>query len=627
MAETNPINQNVEGVRQLVGSKVNKINSGMSTNEGVTGELEDIFTLKLDDDELLLLSKRWEAKYLTYEAKIKPRQKANLTYYLGKQDLGTSSELPIAANLLFEAFETFLPAALAKNPEPVVWSDNTPEGTKLASDIKTMLQYHADTLVLRRKLNQMTRQWGIYLLGVLKHGWNKKINDISTELRKVENFIFDPDGYVDAYGDMEGYVGERITVTAQELIDLFPRWRGYIVLEVDGKLGTDVTYTEWWNDDYCFYTFKDKVLDKNKNPHYNYSTEVPSVGPDGSPELNDEGTPVMVEQQGNNHFALPKKPYTFLSVFSLCNQPHDLTGLVEQNIPNQNRISKRETQIDKNLDVSNNSIAFSDLGFTQETAKQAATAMQKGHPILVQGQINQSIERFPAPGIPAEVFKASEVDKQDLRSIFGTQGITSQEPNEDITARGMILSQQMDNTRMGGGIGDALEQVADNVFNWWVQLYCVYYDEAHFASIMGQMKAVEFIQLRGQDINRHLVISVSPDSMKPKDETSQMNMATQLWQEGALDPKTLLTMLDFPDPQNTSEQTVLWLLDKNAYLQMNFPELSQQLAQIQQQNAMRMAANPQASVGAAPQGENPTPPTTLSTEPANASLSQVKLPQ
>ncbi|MXD72918.1 hypothetical protein FQ022_26055, partial [Escherichia coli] len=67
-------------------------------------------------------------KYAGYEAKIKLRQEANKAYYLGRQKEGTpyalTDGLPISSNLLFEAEETFLPAALSKNPEPVVFADN-----------------------------------------------------------------------------------------------------------------------------------------------------------------------------------------------------------------------------------------------------------------------------------------------------------------------------------------------------------------------------------------------------------------------------------------------------------------------------------------------------------------------
>lgn len=622
-----PVSSNVEGVRQLVSSKLNKIDGAISDGEGVLGELEDELTLKLSDDELLLLAKKWEGNYRTYEAKIKTRQEANKAYYLGKQTQGSPvvGDVSIAANLIFEAEETFLPAALSKNPEPVVWSDNTAEGTKISSDVKTMLQYHADTLVLRRKLTLMTRHWSIYFLGCMKHGWDGRVNDITSDVVDPQSLILDPEGCIDSYGDYDGeYIGQRKTCTAQKLVGLFPKHKAYITIGVDGKMGTEVAYTEWWSDEYCFYTYKEVVLEKNNNPHYNYDKMVDGLDPTG--EI------VKTEQKGRNHFARPKKPYTFLAVFTLGEQPHDITGLIEQNIPNQNKITKRETQIDKNLDVSNNSIALNGLHYNEETAKQAATAMQKGNPILdPSGNPNEGIIRFPAPAIPDSVFKALEINKQDLRSIFGTEGISSQPPNENSTARGMILNQQFDNTRIGGGIGDALEQVADNIFNWWVQLYYVYYDEPHFAAIMGQMKAVEYIELSAMDLanTRRIVVSVAADSMKPHDEITEMNQAMSLWQAGALDPKTLLTMLNVPDPQTTAESTVLWLLDKNAYMQLNFPELSQKLAGLQQQNAMAtgMAQAAQGAPGAPPGGLQAAPEPELSTDPASAALSAVPLPQ
>lgn len=638
---TDPVEQNIEGVRQLVGSKLNKTDGGsLGAPEGVEGEHVDELTLNMDDKELLLLARQREDKYREYEAPLKLRQEAQRTYYLGKQKTPgptSTGEVPaISANLLFEAEETFLPAALSKNPEPVVWADNTPEGTKLSSDLKTLLQYHADTLVLRAKLTLMTRHWSIYFIGVMKHGWDTRINDIKTEVVDPQKLILDPECAVDCYGDYDGeYIGERKTISASKLIKLFPKHKEYIIMITEGKLGTMVTYTEWWEDDMCYYTFRDIVLDKSKNPHFNYPQETSITDPVS-------GEPIEEQSQGPNHFAFPKKPYTFLTVFSLGKQPHDETGLIEQNIPNQRRITRRTEQLDYNLTKANNSDVFSEDNFNQETAKQAATAMAAGHPILVPSgkPISEAIARLAAPSAPDAFFKELEVSKQDLRSIFGTEGITSQPANEDTTARGMILNQQFDTSRIGGGIGDRLEQVADNVFNWWVQLYCVYYDEPHFAAVMGQMKAVEYIELTNSDLNRRVVVSVAADSMKPKDEITEMNQAMTLWQEQALDPKTLLTILDFPDPQTTAENTVLWLLDKNAYMQMNFPELAQQLAQAQaqakadaQQGAAALGAqNPeQAQPGSgAGSAAAPIPPAgapDLSADPASAGLSQVPLPK
>lgn len=593
-----PISVNIQGVQQLVGSKMNKSLSGATNSADVEGPFEDEFTLKLDDEELLHLEKQWIAQYAGYEAKIKPRQMANKTYYLGRQKEGspnaTTDGQPISANLIFEAEETFIPAALSKNPEPVVWSDNSKEGEQISNDVKTMLQFHADRLVLRRKLGLMTRNWSVDFLAVMKHGWDAEINDITSEVRDVKNFMFDVDGYVDPYGDFVGYLGERITITAQALIDIFPEHKSFITVAVDGKLGTSVTYTQWWNDDYYFYTFKGKVLEKAKNPHFNYPQQVEGIDP--------EGQPTTQENPGKNHFARPKKPYTFLSVFSFGDQPHDATGMIEQNIPNQRRVTRRTEQIDYNLSKANNSDVFSENNFTQQTAKQAATAMAKGHPVLIPsgGPIGEAVHRLEAPQLGAAFFNELENSKNDLRSIFGTEGLTAQPIQKDELATNLVMNQQHDSSRIGGGIGDALEQVADNVFNWWTQLYHVYYDVAHFAIIMGQMKAVEYVTLSSSSFgSTKLVISVSPDSMKPKDEVSQMNQAMQLYEAGALDIKSLLVMLNFPDPQNTAAQAWLWKTNPQLYGELNFPDVA---AQIQQ---LMMAQQPQ---GAPPGQPGQAPP-------------------
>jgi hypothetical protein len=380
---------------------------------------------------------------------------------------------------------------------------------------------------------------------------------------------------------------------------------------VNDKVGTRITATEWWNDDYCFTTFQEVVLDKHKNEFFNY----------------EEGKP--------NHFAKPKKPYTFLSVFSLGEQPHDITGLIEQNIPNQNLVTRRTLQIDRNLNKANNSIGLSAANFNQQTGKQAAAAMEAGDPVLIPsgGPVSEAIARFPAQAVPDAFFNDLRENKEALRSSFGTQGITSQQPTEDTTARGMILNQQFDNTRIGGGIGDALAQVADNVFNWWVQLYYVFYDEEHYAAIMGAAKATEYVTLSNQSFHTKLIISVAADSMKPHDEITEMNQAMNLWTAGAIDPQTLLTILNVPNPKETAGQAVLWKIDPMSYMKLNFPELSQQMQQLMmqqsQQDAQTAGMNAQAEAAGTAAGTpvpQESPPTTGSAT-ANPSLQMVGLPK
>lgn len=590
---------NIIGAENLVNSETNKLDTQGNLEEGVVSDLLDEFDLDMSDSELIDLKREYENKSAPYQGKIEPRQKQNKEYLKGTQQINTANGKTIPSNLLFEATATFVPQALAKNPEPVVWSDNTEEGKIASNDVKTMLQFHADILCLRKKLGVMVWHWSIYFTAVIKHGWNSELNDITSEIRKPKNFLLDPDGFVDEYGDFKGsYVGERIQSTAKELIELYPASKKYIISQCGGelapKLGTLVTRTEWWNDKYCFTTFEDEVLDKHKNEFFKYDVE------DG---------------KGENHFARPKMPYTFLSVFSLQEQPHDFTNLIEQNISNQDRINMRDYQVEKNLAHGNNSIVVSDTAFTAETAHQAADAMEKGDPILVGGSIDAAIKRIPANPLPNGVLESQNIDKDTLRSIYGTQGLTAQQPDENSTARGMILNQSHDSSRIGGGIGDALEQVADNIFNWWLQLYYVFYDEAHYAAIMGNGRAVEYVKLIMSGEQRKFVVSVIPNSMQPKDELTEVNQAVQLWESKALDPISLFKKLNDPDPLATAERVAMWTTNPQLYMQTYFPQQPPPLDSTNPPNPNDMNQN------IPPQNAN------ISQEPANAALSQVPLPK
>lgn len=606
--------ENIIGAQSLVNDDTNKVGMSTDVEEGIDGDYEDILELPMSDEELLSLRDEYENKSNGYYPKIQARQQRNKTYLKGKQRNYTSNEdRVVPKNLLFEATATFVPASLAENPEPVVFSDNTNEGKEASNDLKTMLQYHADVLGLRQKLGVMVWQWSEYFIGAVKHGWEPLIDpitgedrgDITTELRKPQNLVLDPDGYVDEFGDFHGYIGDRIEKPASWFIDKFPKHKTYITLKVNDKLGTKIIATEWWNDDYCFTTFQDMVLDKHKNEFFNY------------PEKAQEGisaTPTI------NHFASPKKPYTFLSVFSLQEEPYDFTNLIEQNIANQDRINDRDEQITKNLASGNNAIALSGTSFTAETADQAvATFYQEGMLLIPDGNMD-AVKRIAASPLPSGILETQETDMNALRSVYGTSGlIPSNNPDEAV--RNNILDTQHDSSRIGGGVGDRLEVTAKNIFNWWAQLYCVFYDEAHYGAVMGNAAAVEYVSLTSQNMQRKFVISVSPNSMKPKDETAQTQMALQLANEGWLDPINLFKALNDPDPINTAKMVTLFRVNPMLYMQQFFPEQAQQMQQ--------QPGNP-----VQPQGGEPTglPPPDLVNEPsstaapeASSSLSNVPI--
>ena len=606
--------ESILGVQDLIENDTNKLRTkGDFSVEGKVGEEIDVLDLPMSDEKLLKLRDDWESAYATYEsAVVIPTRTRNLRSYLGRnaQGLVPGDDEIVAANLQFESEETFLPAATAQDPSPYVYGANDQAVNALAQKVQTMLQFHAQQLLIRRKIAVMARQWSINHLGVLKVGWDEKIKDVSIDNRKVQDFIFDPNGYVDVYGDFSSWLGERIYVTAEKLTDLFPRKTADIILEVDGKMGTQVCYTEWWNDDFCFTTFKvggkkgGIILDKHKNEFFNY-------------EEKQEPDPLtgQVQPQKRNHFAIPKKPYIFLSVFSLQERPHDITGLIEQNIPNQRKITKRVEQIDNNVSQANNGLLFSEKNFNQETGKQAYEALtKKGHGgVLVPEGTNPNgaegaVIRLDAPSFPDAAFKDLESSENHLRSSWGTQGIASQEPKANETARGMTLNQGRDTSRIGGGIGDVIEQsVAKSCFDWLVQLYCVFYDEPHFGAVLGSGQATQYVELQAQEMNQQLVVGVTANSMQPKDQISQGNEAQALFQAGAIGPKTLLETLNFSNPDESAEDGNLWTYSLKAdggmsYITLNFPVLAQKLQAMQAQAQQAQAQQQQAQAQQEAQG-------------------------
>ena len=599
--------QNIAGVSDLISSDTNKIRTkGEFSPEGKVSEEFDVLDLPMSDEKLLKLRNEWEAAYAPYEAKVAiPTRERNLMSYLGRNAQG---EIPgvdeiVAANLQFESEETFLPAATAQDPSPYVYADNSGAGNALAEKVQTMVQFHFQQLLIRRKIALMVRQWSINHLAVLKVGWDEKIKDVAIDNRKIQDFIFDPNGFVDVYGDFSSWLGERIYVTAERLTELFPDKEAEIILECDGKMGTRVCYTEWHNDDYTFCTYKKIVLDKHKNEYFNHEKQE---------DLKPDPLTGQVPLAKRNHFAIPKKPYIFLSVFSLQERPHDITGLIEQNIPNQRKITKRVEQIDNNVSQANNGLIFrEDAGWTQETAKQGYDALtKKGHggvlaPNAVGPAGGEPILRLDAPSFPESAFKDLENSENHLRSSWGTQGIASQQPKADETARGMTMNQGRDTSRIGGGIGDIIEQsVAKSCGDWLIQLYHVFYDEKHFAAILGKGSSTQYVELSNAELNQQLILGIAANSMQPKDQISEGNQAMSLFQAKAIGPKTLLETLNFADPDDAAGDGVLYATNPEIYFQLNFPDIFAQVQQImQQQQAQQQQAQAQQAQAEAQQGQ------------------------
>ncbi len=578
----NAIARAIEGVNKLF-NNVNKVDSSDKfLDEGVKTPNEElgVFSIQKNDEDLIKIAENYEKSWKSYYDAKKETFDKNMSYYLGvkygsnKERISQNS----AGNLIFEAVETLIPASLGKNPEPLVFPSTNKKGDLamyLASDIKTMLQYHTKIKKLRKILFKLVRGWAIYQIGCLKHGWDEDLDDISTTLINPENLILDPDSWIDEKCEYTGYViGEKVSIRAEEFIskyDVPQKVVDEIKSETKNQLSNKIIFTEWTTDDFVFIKYKKNIIDKYPNPNF--------IQIEDQVKLNEAGIDVK------NHFKKPKKNYTFLSVFSLGKQPFDETGLIEQNRPNQDIINSRITQIDYNVTRSNNAIVFGG-NLNQEQADKASAALTKGHNIYLPGDdVNKNIKYLPAQSIPDSHFNFLETVKRDSRSSFGITGISPTELKKDIPVRGQILNQSFDTGRINGSIGEAIEGVVENVFNWWYQMYKVFYTEEKYASFYGDQEVNKFVSLSRTKLNEDMVISIAPNSLLPKDEVSLANQTMELYKLQAIDLETLYQKLNFPDPHKLAGEVWLSKLDPLTFIKLKYPDIAQQIQQSQIENA------------------------------------------
>lgn len=592
----------VRGVLSLF-SNTNKAKS-KEWEDDVAGVDEQTpeFESSMTDEEIRILTAQWESKDDVYTKDIKKQAQDNVDYWIGKQSKTMdviANNRPTVDNLIFEALETFLPIATRGNPQANVYGNGTPEGDKVAKTVEKALEYQAGRQFLRMKLKGVTRNWALYMIGAIKINWDAVRNDIDTEVILPSNLIFDPNAKIDVQGFYKGeYLGERMKKTAGQLVKLFPNKKEYIKALVDGEMGTIVKYICWTTRQDVFFTCQGEPLGKFKNPHWNYNGTNTIIDPETGAE-NEE------ETKGINHFAQPEFNYLFLTVFNTGKRPHDQTSLINQNIPLQDMINKRYRQMERNVDAQNNGIVLSGKHFTKEQAAEAATQLSNGNPLWVpEGAIGDSYVRDQAPQLSGDIYKQLSDARQELRNVFGTAGSSAQGIAKEDTARGKIMINQLDSSRIGGGVTEYIEQLANGLFNWYVQMMYVWYTEDHEFAVFGP-KAQELMKLKNLDLNLKLHVVVKEGSLIPKDPLTKRNEALDLWNAGAMDPITLFTALDYPNPYESAKQAVLWDMIKGGKIDptVMFPD-------IMGQQAVGMP------VGAGP-GENTTPAVNATEDNAN----------
>ena len=551
-------------IQQVAGlaKDVNKVDqNALSKEEGVVSDLLPELKLEMKDDELIALKNQWLDNWSKVSGDLAKKREDNENYWLGKQySYDTDdSDHPLVDNIVFESLETFLPIITKQKAEPLVSSIGG-EMTETANKVRKQLSYWADKERLNLKIKKAVRFWALDFVGCIKMGWSMEKNDIVAIPIKPENLILDADSYIDDTEYLGDYLGEYREDSGANLLKRFPSKKDIINEECKYKLGTTIKYIEWWTDDYMFWTLRDEVLGKIKNPHWNYETT--------SETFDEYGMPITEQVEGKNHFEIKKKPYVFLSVFNLQKHPYDDTGIISQVLSMQDSINKRKRQIDKNIDNINGGYVVSGDAFTKEQAAEVPDTINEGGALFIpSGDINTAYKKEMSNPLPNQAYQELTDSRNELRGIFGVSGSNPQGIKNEDTVRGKLIVRGQDADR-GSLISAYIEQMTDSVFNWVVQMMYVYYDQDHYSNVMGVDNQVEFATINNQELwQTKLLVSVKEGSMIPKDPLLKRNEAIDLWGMGAIDPLSLYISLDYPNPKEMVQRLILWKTNPMALIQ------------------------------------------------------------
>lgn len=560
-----------------------------SPGTGDIGEHEPYLSLELSDSELLSLAKKWTTDYQGYEGQVKNRQKRNEQYWLGKQYGYDTGDYRSVDNVIFESLETLLPIISRQNPTPYVESADS----RNAENTARIIEKVADKEVLKLKIKKGVRHWSLYFIGSLKAVWDEKEDDVAYEIVLPENLILDKDGYFEG-GEFKGrYIGERKQKEAKELAEMFPKKKALIKELVGDSMGTKLKYVEWWTDEYVFWTLPGHILDKRKNPHWNYDeTKI---------RMDEFGEEYKETVTGKNHFKYPRKPYSFISVFNLGRHPHDDTTLVEQSIPLQDSVNKRDRQIDKNADDANSGWVFNNQ-FSENDAKSALRSLRRGGGIIAPtASINESVTRLNSPSLPNYVLNDKLDKRNQIQSIMGTRGSSAGGIMNEKTVQGKIEIRQSDADRITLII-EHVEQMVDFLYNYTVQMVYVYYTDENVIEKLGDEVALEYIQFLQNPLASSLIVSIKEGSLVPQDPLLKRNEAVELYSMNALDPLTMYERMNFANPEETVKRLIQYNTDPNLLIQEEGVSPTQSLSEEQLPQGM-------------PQGIPQTPPQQMPAPP------------
>lgn len=498
----------------------------------------------------------------------------------------------IVDNRLFMSVETVIPIMTSRTPEPTLrlGDGDLRENTK--QFLMNLWEVPNDDVAspgMQEIFEMVSRHWMIYRIGVLKYYYDAEIDDMVSTYVHPNKMVFDNK----ARNFKESrFVGEYVDDTLKEMEDKFPAEKIKALKELLGKEGgemTKINYLEFWTPEYVVYKFKEIILDKKKNPNWDY-------GDLGGGQF--------------NLFKAPRIPYLALNVFNLGNGVYDDTSLMDQAKKLQDGVNKRKNQINDN--ANDNGVLIGSGEYIDKKVLEGYTGSPREKLWLKKGNPSDAIARLAPKQMAAHVYQDLQDSKSEIDNMFGAHSTTRGERGQQKTLGEARLLKQGDLGRIDL-LSRALDRLAEDWYASMLHMNLVFKDKPKKVNSNDEdgteiiFDRNEYLDEQGQ--LKSIIIKVKAGSAMSIDKDVRRAEAVELAAQGLIDPITFYERMDYANPREMAMQLLLWQTNPMSL----FPELiaQQQLreseAQAQQEETTSNVPLPEGTIINLPGGEQAPP--------------------
>lgn len=465
-------------------------------------------------------------------------------------------ETPVVDNRIFISLESNLNYATGEIANPEVYPGGGEVNSKpseasqiMAKDVRMALKAHAADDRMKIKAKRITRMCEIKQIGVSKLRFDKAQDKIVSEVVDPDKIVFDRAA---KEGIAPRFVGEYVSMSVEEMIAMWPEKKAEIFKLCDIKQGTpnqvqaryDVVEF-WWH----FYEgsekihavawfFKNIVLGKMKNPNWNYKQSAESKA---------------------NFLPEPPMPYIFMNHINDGQSIIDPTTTILQASSLQYALNKNNRIILDNAEAGNGSLVLSGKAIQKKEAENLVGSPREK--IVVDADdVRTAAMRLAPDLLPDSVFRNKMDLRQEIDNIFGTSNVFRGEGGGNATLGQDVIQKEQSQTRQNDLV-DAIDDFMERYYRLVVQFMKVYYTKEHWYQVTGDNGDFDYVMMKNDKIEDGIDIRVTAGSSVAVDKDRQQQIGMMLAKAQLIDPMTLYTDLELPDPQQRYERLIKHTLD------------------------------------------------------------------